>query len=363
MTKRLLWITAKYGLGLGLLAYVVWRNWSSSDGRPGLADALGQPIQAVPLLLASLICTASLLLTFLRWYVLVWAQELPFTPRNAIRLGLIGYFWSTFLPGSVGGDIVKAAFLARDQRRRTVAVATVLIDRAVGLWGLFWLVAILGSVFWLASNEALHQSAFLQTVYFSSLAIVAGSVLCWALLGILPAARAARLADWLEHRIPRLGHSLAELWRAVWMYRLKRAAVALALAMSVVGHVGFVLTFYYAAQIFLSPTAAADIPSLEEHFLIVPVGMTIQAGFPAPGGVGGGELAYGWLYEQLHKPESAGVLGSLAQRAVNWLLALAGYLAYLRLKPALPARLAPEPSADGQRHAPAAPNECSLSGQ
>ena len=53
-----------------------------------------------------------------------------------MRLGMIGIFWNTFLPGAVGGDIIKATFLAREQSRRTVAVATVIMDRALALWAL-----------------------------------------------------------------------------------------------------------------------------------------------------------------------------------------------------------------------------------
>ena len=40
----------------------------------------------------------SILLTFTRWFLLVQAQELPFTLMNAIRLGTIGYYFNTFLP-------------------------------------------------------------------------------------------------------------------------------------------------------------------------------------------------------------------------------------------------------------------------
>jgi glycosyltransferase 2 family protein len=51
------------------------------------------------------------------------------------------------LPGSVVGDVVKAAALARGQSRRTAAVATVIMDRLIALWALAWVVAVLGSVF------------------------------------------------------------------------------------------------------------------------------------------------------------------------------------------------------------------------
>src|SRR5579864_3423878 len=147
----------KYGLGLGLLAWVVWQYWTilTPDGRDvGIGATDLEKIHWLPFLGAGLFCLTSMLLTFVRWFILVLAQDLPFTLPNAIRLGLIGYYLNTFLPGAVGGDIIKAAFIAREQRRRTVAVATVLLDRGVGLCPLVWLCATLGILFWLNGTLA-----------------------------------------------------------------------------------------------------------------------------------------------------------------------------------------------------------------
>lgn len=339
VTKRLLIILGKYVLGLGLLAWVIWQHWEApaGSGGVGLGDALQKPIHWGPLALAALFCVSSVLLTFLRWFILVRAQGLSFTPSNALRLGMVGFYFNTFLPGSVGGDIIKAACIAREQSRRTVAVATVLIDRGVGLCGLFWLAAVLGGAFWLSGElDALATTPiaewFLKTVVLGAAGIVTGSLIFWFVLGAFSAERSARLADWLE-RFPKIGHSLAELWRAVRMYRSQGRSVALALGMSMVSHSGFVLTFYFAAQT-LSP--ANQIPSLWAHFLIVPIGATIRAGFPAPGGVGGGEYGYGLLYEWLDAASAAGILGLLVQRCIECVWGLIGYIVYLRMKPSLP---------------------------
>lgn len=340
MTKRLLIILGKYVLGLGLLAWVIWRNWEAppDSGGIGLSDALQKPIHWGAFILAALFCLASVLLTFLRWYILVRAQGLSFTPSNALRLGMVGFYFNTFLPGSVGGDIIKAACIAREQSRRTVAVATVLIDRGVGLCGLFWLAAILGGAFWISGQlDELAVTAiaewFLKSVVLGAAGIVAASLIVWFLLGVFSAEQSARLANWLE-RFPKIGHALAELWRAVRMYRNQGRSIALALGMSMVSHSGFVLMFYFTAQT-LSP--AAQIPSLWAHFLIVPIGASIRAGFPAPGGVGGGEYGYGKLYEWLDAASAAGILGLLVQRCIECLWGLTGYVLYLRMKPSLPA--------------------------
>src|SRR5437879_1557023 len=93
--KRLIVALLKYGLGLGLLAWVVYQNWHGSDGGIGLADALQQPAHYGALVLAAVLLLAGVLLTFVRWYILVRAQDLPFTPADALRLGLVGYFFNT----------------------------------------------------------------------------------------------------------------------------------------------------------------------------------------------------------------------------------------------------------------------------
>jgi uncharacterized membrane protein YbhN (UPF0104 family) len=341
LKQPLFWTLVKYGLGIGLLALVVWQYWSypSPDGSGqmlGLKYALDKPVSTGPFVLALVIGSVSILITFVRWFILVRALDLPFTLWNALRLGMIGYYLSTFLPGSVGGDIIKATYIAREQSRRTAAVASVLIDRAIGLLGLIWLVALIGGTFWATGYlEDIVISAAaartLQVIVSIALGCLVGSLLFWFLLGVLPNHRAERFAGRLT-RIPKVGHSLAEFWRAVWMYRCRGRSVGLALLLSLVGHVGFVSTFYFAAR---TLHRADEIPSLEAHFLIVPVGMSIQAGFPAPGGVGGGEIAYGELYKQVSYPFDRGVLGSLVKRVTDWILGLTGYLVYLQMRPAL----------------------------
>jgi uncharacterized protein (TIRG00374 family) len=335
--KRLLITCSKYGIGLGLLAYVVWKNWAPASGA-GLQSfwqrhfVEGEPLHTEYLILATGLYLAGVLLTFVRWFILVRAQELPFTLTNAIRLGLIGLFWSTFLPGSVGGDIIKAAFIAREQSRRTVAVSTVMIDRAIGLWGLCLLVALLGTIFWAGGMLQPDVAQTLQSIVIGSITICALSAGIWIIMGFLPEWRAQRFAGRLS-RIPKVGHSAAEFWRAVWMYRRKEMSIIQALLLSLAGHVGFVLTFYFSA---LTVFSSDQIPSLSTHFLIVPIGMAIQAGFPAPGGVGGGEYAFGALYKLVDYPEATGVLAALVQRVITWIVALGGFAVYLRMRPSLP---------------------------
>jgi uncharacterized protein (TIRG00374 family) len=299
----------------------------------------GQPVHWHYLLLAGVLLLGSLLLTFLRWYFLVRAQDLPFRLHDALRLGFVGYFFNTFMPGSVGGDIIKAAFLAREQNRRTVAVATVIMDRAIALWGLVLFVAMLGGVFWATGMLGEGVGAQSSKFIIKSAGIIGVvSVAVWLLLGLLPQHRAERFATRLEG-VPKAGGSLAELWRAVWMYRCRQSSVLVCMLISFVGFVGFVLTFYFSALTLWDPSDAAQkIPTAAQHFLIVPIGLVINALPLFPGGAGIGELGFGALYGWLGAAVASGVLASLVQRVLTWVLGLFSYLVYLRMKRQLPAR-------------------------
>lgn len=331
MKKQLVVNLAKYGLAVALLSFVVWHNWDA------LKDAVGRPVQFGPLTLAFVFSGVGIVLTFVRWYVLVRAQDLPFTLWNALRLGMVGFFLSTFLPGSIGGDIVKAAFLAKEQSRRTVAVATVLIDRALGLLGLFWLVALTGSIFWWLGDPCLENRT-LRGLVIASIGVAAASVTTWFLMGLLPESRSQRFAGRLEN-LPKVGHSLAEMWRAVWMYRLKLGYVVGAMSLGLIAQVSMVGSFYLAAQVFPERSGEVTVPSLSEHFLLVPVGLTVQALAPVPGGAGVGELGYGALYYEVmgtKAAEARGALASFVARVIGWALGLIGYIFYLVMKPSLP---------------------------
>jgi uncharacterized protein (TIRG00374 family) len=338
VNKQALIVALKYSLGLGLLAWVIIYHWhiESNGEEVGLAAALQRPFHWPAFAIAFAITTLSVLITFVRWFILVRAQNLPFTPSNALRLGLIGFYLSTFMPGSVGGDIIKAFAIAREQSRRTVAVATVLFDRFVGLCGLFWLVTLLGSIMDFAG---VHESAgispqartVLRGILITAVVLSLGSLVFWFVMGFFAEPWSERMAQRLQ-RVPKIGMSLAELWRAVWMFRRRTKSVALALGLSLVSHCGFVLAFYFSVRAVMPPEA---VPSLPAHFLIVPVGMTIQAGVPTPGGVGAAEYGFGALYQLINFTFAAGTLGSLVQRVITWVLGFLGYLVYLRMKSSL----------------------------
>jgi len=322
----------KYCLGFGVLFLVLGENWAPNGANPGIRGLLQQTPDYAAFIALAAIAATCMSIQFVRWFVLVRALDLPFTLSNAFRLGLVGSFWNTFLPGSVGGDLMKAYIIARDTPgKRAAAVATVVADRLVGLFGLIWFSAVFGGGFWLAGDARIVGNAYLEKIILVCSVLVALAVIGWIALGFLPQSRQDRFAGRLE-QIPRLGKTLAELWYVFCTYRRRSKAIYTTIAMTAVVHVGFVFMFHLAVRVF----PANEPGTVPEHFVVAPIGYIAQAFFPAPGGVGGGEFIFGYLYTLLQRPEGTGVIGRLTMRVVEWSIGLIGLYFFLRMRRVLP---------------------------
>ncbi|MBI1860921.1 MAG: flippase-like domain-containing protein, partial [Deltaproteobacteria bacterium] len=127
-TKQLGKTVAKVMLGTVLLYYVL--HSQMIDFR-----TLG-PVLLSPRTLAlslSFLAFSALACAF-RWYLLATAQGLAVSFRTMFELTMIGNFFNTFLPGSVGGDLIKAWYIANHaSQNKTRAIFTVILDRIIGL--------------------------------------------------------------------------------------------------------------------------------------------------------------------------------------------------------------------------------------
>jgi uncharacterized protein (TIRG00374 family) len=162
-------------------------------------------------LAAALVCFMPvLLIVSWRWRMLlgVHGVRLPF--RRVFELTMIGQFFSAFLLGTTGGDVVKIFYVARAVPQRKAAVAfTVIVDRVIGLVAmlLFGVALSCANLPLLLSN---HETRFFTGIfYLGALAGVTASIVaCGAPLVL----RHRRLRSWLK-RLP-LVHRGASLFSA-----------------------------------------------------------------------------------------------------------------------------------------------------
>jgi uncharacterized membrane protein YbhN (UPF0104 family) len=151
------------------------------------------------------------------------ARGLPARWSRTLRLVYIGAFSNFMLPGTEGGDVVKAWGAAKGTDRRVDAVMSVVFDRITGLLGLALLAA--------AFSFALAESDLAQTI---------GT---WTWIGLLVVfvagigGFAAMLRGWLRlpEVVARFGGGLpGRLEEALRAYGRHRSTIAAATGVSVV---------------------------------------------------------------------------------------------------------------------------------
>lgn len=76
-----------------------------------------------------------------RLVVMVAVQGVRLGYWNAVKLTFAGNFFNFALPGTTGGDVVKAYYLSHYTHRKTEVVTTVFLDRAIGLLSVVMLAA------------------------------------------------------------------------------------------------------------------------------------------------------------------------------------------------------------------------------
>jgi glycosyltransferase 2 family protein len=331
------WIGAiKYVIGFALLGLVLALNWNGKDKdgvhEPGLVDILQRTPDYGFFALVFVTIAGVVFSQYVRWYFLVKALDFPFKFKDAVRLGMVGTFYNTFLPGAIGGDIVKAVFIAREQPgRKTMAVSTVIADRLLGLFGLLVFAGFFGGAMWLAGNERIIGNPKLQYIIMGSAAAATVGALGFLAIGFINAHR----FDVIRKKLKK--DTLQQLWLTMWTYRQRPLTILLGVGLSAIGHSLMMLAFHFSVQIF-PPENLLMLGSFTEHCVIAPIGYIIQAVVPLPGGVGVSEFTFGGLYEFIRPGggKVVGLTGRLAMRVVEWILGAICYIVFLNMKRELP---------------------------
>ncbi|MBW2312993.1 MAG: flippase-like domain-containing protein [Deltaproteobacteria bacterium] len=108
----------------------------NDDGTPKVAVGLStaaRSADALLILLSVLAFAPAPLLQSIRFRWMVRAQEIDLSLWEAMKLVYAGNFLNFVALGSTGGDVFKAYYVSTHTDRKTEAVTTVLLDRAVGM--------------------------------------------------------------------------------------------------------------------------------------------------------------------------------------------------------------------------------------
>jgi uncharacterized protein (TIRG00374 family) len=258
-----------------------------------------------------------------RWTLLLRARAFDLKFSQTMPLTLIADFFNFAIPGAIGGDVVKAYYIAQTHSQRKVdAVVSVLVDRILGLYGMV-IMALTALVF--------NMDVVLQKSELVVVALGAGSVFI-LLTGFLAAALSRRVRSvlrldlWLK-KIPG-GHLGLKVYDAFQCYRSHGKVLAWSMAISFASQMVAILFILFVGYVI----GETDLP-LATFLFAVPLGFIVSALPIAPAGIGVGQYAFLALFRMYSGTETnLGQTGITVFQVTMFLWGLLGGYYYLKKK-------------------------------
>jgi hypothetical protein len=222
------------------------------------------------LLLALAVLPFSYLITSRRWHLLLKAMDIHLTQARSFVLNMVGCFYNSFMPGSTGGDLIKAYYAAKHTTHKVRAVLSVIVDRIVGLLALI----VVGGI--MATTQ-------LQVPECRTVALVCAGLSLATIVGLVvfyhPAWRKATGLDWLMKRLPLQKH-VHHAVEAMELYGKRPAAPIWGGIMTFPVHLTTIASAILAGKAF-----GLTMPLLY-YFTVVPVIVLVSAIPISPQGAG-----------------------------------------------------------------------------
>jgi len=262
------------------------------------------------------------ILGVIRWRMVLKIQGIHLPLSRATAISFISQFFSSFMLGSTGGDLIKAYYAAREtHHKKTEAVVTVFVDRLVGLWTMLFFAGLmmLPNLKLLPGHIGFSAIvALILGMLFSSTAVL--YLAFWG--GV--SRRFPRARVWLR-RLPK-GELLERSLDSCREFGKHKAFLFKSILISLV-----INTLVVFQVIILAKGMGLDISTMA-LFLIVPVVICISALPITPGGLGVRENLFVLMLGGIGVVKTSALSLSLLSYASALFWNLVGGIVYLGLK-------------------------------
>ena len=308
--RKAAFLLLRLGIGVGILVFL------ARSGQINFAS-LVRLLHAWPITVAATgILLLDILIMSIRASLLFSSARLSLSVGNSIQLNLVGFLFSTFLPGAAGGDIAKLVYATRENRGRRAEVATVLIlDRLVGLFSLVLLPLLFAPFF----RDLLGSVAVLRRIVVAD-TVLAGLMLAGAALVLYFAPTRAWVAG-LLHRWPGIRRLTLRVFDSLRVQGKARGTLFLSVLLSVLANLALI------AVTALGLYAVSPGSVSMRLTLVAPIGHLVNSIPLTPGGIGVGETAFNALFALTGMNGGAEAL--LCVRLWNVIIGMLGLLVYV----------------------------------
>ncbi len=239
----------------------------------------------------------SVLVVAIRWWFLLRIQEIHIRAWEAVRLTFLGLFFNTVVPGTVGGDLVKAWYVAKHTPKKAAVLVSIFVDRLLGLTEMTLLATVMVAIVYFGKIEPYER------IRMPLMAVLVVLAVLIVTLAFLLSRRFRRLfhLQKLYQRLP-IAHHIAAAGDAAVVYRRQIGQLFKAILMTIGAHV-----FFIGAITLLGLSLRLDTPWYN-FFIYIPLIYIIGAIPISPGGAGWIENLYVWFFA----PVSASMVLALA---------------------------------------------------
>lgn len=273
---------------------------------------------------AVLIFPVTFLVTSYRWHLLLKALDIHMTQARAFVINMVGAFYNSFMPGSTGGDVLKAYYAAKQTPHRTRAVMSVVVDRAIGLYALVIMGGVMAGVQYMNLMRTHPEDPAVSAC--GRVALGAAAILAATVGGLWlfrePVRRAIGL-DTLLKKLP-MQKQVQHVIGVMSTYRKRPGLVAWTVVATFPVHITVVISAMLAGQAFGLPLP------LPYYFVAVPV-IVLSGAIPiSPQGAGVMEFFAILLTRQYGATVSQAFALTMSIRLVQMVWNLTGGIFVLR---------------------------------
>ena len=305
--KQRLFLLLRLAIGLSLLGYI----FSKISRNGGLAQLPSYYAQAdLWALLAAVAVMAALFAAgAFRWGLLLRAQGVRLSSTSVFMYYMIGMFFNSFLPSTVGGDVVKVYYLSRFTGKGPAALASVAVDRLMGMGGMC-VVALVSLLFGAGELASALKPKETALVWLIVVGVSAGLILFFLVVFN------ERLLRALTTRVPweAFRRKITDVHDALCVYRGQSSVLLKTLLISSVIWVIIVFDSWLISLVFRN--TIPPIP-LRYFFLFIPAISVIMSLPISFSGLGTREAAFVLFFGSLACLKPAGEIPSVAQSVAD----------------------------------------------
>lgn len=259
--------------------------------RSGALDmrALGLLFSKPELLVANLgLFAAGTFLGAMRWRALLLLAGVRLPILRVLQLHLSALFFNVVIPGNVGGDVVKALYVARDSapEKRTTILLIVFIDRLMGLAGLVTVATLIT----LVRGPTLWSDPLLRPLAGAVALLGAGVLIGPAILVMVMRRSGDRIEAWTTGTT-RIAKLLGQLVAAMRLLSSAPSRLFQALGFSMTLHLCAIGLFTLLAR----SIGGFDV-GFAEMATVFPLGILTMILPLSPSGLGVGHVAFDRLF-------------------------------------------------------------------